>query len=71
MNDEELIIYLASSEKLISLHRTRNIFGETNSHGHPLANLVEQVLRRDVTQVMSYLKVTMRSSALRMDLIYN
>lgn len=45
--------------------------GETHSSGYSLADLMEQLLRRNITQVMSYLEVTVRSSAFRMDLMSN
>src|SRR6266550_898429 len=45
--------------------------GEANSRRNFLANLMEQLLRRDITQVMSDLEVTVCSSAFRMDLISN
>jgi hypothetical protein len=43
--------------------------GETDSCRNLLADLMEQLLRRDITQIMSNLEVTVRSSTFRMDLI--
>lgn len=43
--------------------------GEADSRRNFLANLMEELLRRDITQVMSNLEVTVCSSAFRMDLI--
>jgi hypothetical protein len=45
--------------------------GEADSRRNLLANLMEQLLRRDITQVMSNLEVTVCSGAFCMDLISN